>query len=257
MNRNQQPPQEPASGNQPGHPGNPFPNIGNNGNPANNQNPAGGNQPNNGNSNQPTNNPEQMQDPMKAYANMWNPATPDQNNKPPEYTINPEIMKKVTDSMDFAQGLPQELAEKLQSGEQLSGQEIVAMMNHVGRTTYAHAMNHQSKLTEKFVGLHGEHFQKNLPQQMKKYLTNQRVRGLPSAQGNPVVQQHMEQIAERLTASNPDASDEWIAEQTKNYFVNMARMISPDEFPTSSSGRAQPNEIDWDAFMLSGQKDQA
>lgn len=199
------------------------------------------------------NDPNQMQNPIDAFKGMWDAPQDDGTNRPPEFNINPEVMQRVTSGFDFSQGLPEELSAKFQSGEAFSNQEIFQLMSHVGRAAYSNAMNHQSKLTEKFIGVHGEHSLKNLPKLLKQHMTTQSVRRLSAAQSNPAVGEHMERIAAQLSQKYPNAPEEWIADQTKNYFLEMARAVSPDSFNQEGPGTRQlPKEVDWDAFMQSG-----
>lgn len=232
-----------------------------NSNPPGNQQQPGNQQPNpevgaGGNPN--GNDPNRMQNPLDAFNGMWDAQEPSQSDAPPQFQINPEIMKKVSDSFDYTQGLPEELAMKFQNGEQFTNQEIMQLMSHVGRTTYSNAMNHHAHLTGKFVELSNGHAQKNLPKALKQHMTASRVRNHSAAQNNPVVQQHMETIGKQLASRYPDATEEWIAEQTASYFVEMAKAINPEAFQNATGnqpGGAKPaQQIDWDDFMLPGQR---
>lgn len=234
------PPVNPGQAKQPGN-GNGFTP------PQNPNNPSQGTQQN-------ANSPEALQDPVAMYADLWKESAPAAGNEPPKFTLNPDTVKKVTDSLDFTQNLPEELAEKMTAGEQLSPQDMMSMMNHVGRQAYARAMEHQSTLTGQFVNMHSEHSLKGLPNIIKGHLAQNRVRNHPAAQSNPVVQEHMELIASKLSAKYPNASEEWITEQTQDYFVNMARRLKPDAFaPTAEEQKQQAanpkGAVDWDSFM--------
>jgi hypothetical protein len=206
--------------------------------------------------NTPTNanSPESMQDPVAMYADLWKESAPQAGSEAPKFTLNPETVKKVTDSLDFTQGLPEEITEKITAGEQFTPQDMMNMMNHVGRQAYARAMEHQSTLTGQFVNMHSEHSLKGLPNIIKGHLAQNKVRNHPAAQSNPVVQEHMELIASKLSAKYPNASEEWITEQTQDYFVNMARRLKPDAFVPSAEEQKQQQQnpkgtVDWDAFM--------
>lgn len=184
--------------------------------------------PNNPNS-QGTSDPNKLQGPEALYEKFFDDAAPT-TEQAPKFDIDPKTMQSVTEQLDFASSLPPELQQKMANGETLTGQEMLQAMNHVGRQAYATAMNHGSKLTERFVGMHSEHSLKSVPKTVAERMVQSRIANNPNAQRHPVVRKQMEVIASQLLKTNPDASPEWIEEQTGEYFLNLARETNPEIF---------------------------
>ena len=212
-----------------------------NSNPAPNANPGsavpGNTQPNpnaidpNNPNSQGTSNPDQLQGPETLYAKFFDDAVSnDPGQQAPKFDIDPKTMQSVTEQLDFTSSLPQEIQQKMASGEALTGQEMQQMLNHVGRQAYANAMNHSSKLTERFVGMHSEHSLKSVPKTVAERMVQSRIANNPNAQRHPVVKKQMEVIANQLLKTNPDASPEWIEEQVGEYYLNLARETNPEIF---------------------------
>lgn len=207
-----------------------------------------------------TNDPESMQNPIDVYKDLWANPTQSVNEQAPQFKVAPEMIEKVTAQLDFSQNLPPELTEKLQSGEQLNAQDIMAAMNHVGRATYAKAVEHLSHLTGTYVDLHSKHSQKGLPSLIKNHLAQSKISNIPAVKSNPALQEHLKEIGGRIAQRYPDASEDWVAEQASKYFVDMARSIDPDAFTSgdaNASGARRQNQkvTDWDAFF-NGNKEQ-
>lgn len=211
-------------------PNNAVPNNSNPAVPGNTQPNPNAIDPNNPNS-QGTSDPNALQGPEVLYAKFFDDAVSnDPGQQAPKFDIDPKTMQSVTDKLDFTSSLPQEIQQKMASGEALTGQEMQQMLNHVGRQAYANAMNHSSKLTERFVGLHSEHSLKSVPKTVAERMVQSRIANNPNAQRHPVVKKQMEVIASQLLKTNPDASPEWIEEQTSEYFLNLARETNPEIF---------------------------
>lgn len=214
-----------------------------------------------------TNDPNTLQNPLDVYAGMFdNKPKVDKDGNPvqapqaPVFKLDPKTVQDAASKIKFTDGLPPELATKIQSGEQLSNQEMMEVVQHVGQRAYATAMEHNSNLTDRFVGMRLNHEQQGLPSQVRRLLAQTQVMSDDVIQSNPALKEHFEVIADRLWSKYPDQSPEWIAKETKEYFTRMARALNPnltDEPAPQHNPRngetTGPNgkKFDWDAYLVS------
>jgi len=206
-----------------------------------------------------SNDPNNFKNPLDLYKDLFHntedPAAP----KAPEFKLSSEIVTKAAGSLNFTDGLPKELADKVAAGN-LSPADHMDIMQHVGRQAYAKAMEHMSTLTDRFVGLRTAHEQQGLPKQLRNLLATTKAASLPSAQSNPVVKAHMELISSQLAHKYPDQTPDWIAEKAQSFFTDMAKAINPNFGSTEVDEEGEPKQgrrpakmemenFDWDGYL--------
>lgn len=170
----------------------------------------------------------------------------------PAFSLDPEALKKVTEGLNFAGQLTPETLEKLKSGDP---ETVSGVLNSLGRNVYGTLMQHMPALTDKFVGARLEHDRKGLGREVKSTLTQQSLETL--AAGNPVLKQQMEVISSQLLEKFPDATPDWISGKTKEYFVELAKVLDPTlkatpedkTKPKSSSDLSQNPDFEWAKYL--------
>jgi hypothetical protein len=219
---------------------------GNNGPQGNNQNQ--GNNQGGGTPNPVTNNPETMPNPLDAYAKMWDTANK-QTEAAPEFNLDPKVLGDVTGSMNFLDGIPQELQQRATSGDSAA---LMEMMNLVGRNTYKMALQHTSSLTGKFVDARSQYDSKRIPGNVRNELTQNALSSTPNYQ-HPVVRQQLKDVAERLQSQNPEASPQQIADMAKKYLSDLVSAINPQsgQQNDANGNPAQQSQgpTDWDKWL--------
>ena len=167
------------------------------------------------------------------YEGLFTPPARDPKNEPPRFNLSAEAVKKAADKMDFMAGIPEELQTEITNANGSLSLELVSkLINHAGRNAYSRAMEHGSSLTGQFVEQRVTHADQALPAHIRTHLAKSKATsGLNG--DDPVVAEHTRFIAERITEKYPDATDEDIAELTKEYFVTMARQVRPEAFATN------------------------
>lgn len=202
-----------------------------------------------------TNDPNTIQSPLDAYTDLFAPS-PKKEGEPeaPRFQLSPEAIQKAAGSMDFLSNLPPELAEALQSGQDVDFNTVMKLMNHVGRNAYTQTISHMSHLVDRFSDAKGKYDQSQLGTHIKGHLTRNTVENLPQAK-HPAIKEGLKVIAENLQRKHPDATPEWIAEQSYNYFVNIAQAIAPEKFgqqdqkANSRGGNTGMADFDWDNWI--------
>lgn len=226
--------------------GKPLPVQGQQGQQGQQQGPSGGT-PSGAN-----NNPDSFQNPLDVYKDLFNNSGTPQGAEAPKFSLAPDMVGKAASSIDFLQGLPDEVQQKVAAG-QIDGPTLTTLLNHVAQQTYANVMHHSSALTDKFVGMRLGHESQGLNTKFKNFLANNKVLSNPKIANNPIIKSQMERITTELAGKYPDQSDAWIAEQAQAYFMEMAKALNPEAFTQQGSGGqgggANDTEFDFEAYL--------
>jgi hypothetical protein len=185
-------------------------------------------------------------DPTAVYAKMWENST----NKPdvaPSLRIDGKVLDDVSSSLKFSRNAPPELMQKAMSGDM---QSMVDLMEWNAQQAYKHAMQHQSALTDQFVGQREEFQQKGFGKAVQQELTMNSLFGGETGKALPdYAKRQFSDAAKRFAAANPDASPQEVAEATKEYFRNMASLAggSPSNGQQQEQN-TQARTVDWDSW---------
>lgn len=222
-----------------------------------------GNQPQGAGNQGATNDPETMQNPLDVYKGLWSDAAPTgpdgkpiQPKEPPAFKLDPKTISEAAGKIDFMSGLPDDVTAKLQQGT-IDSDVLSQVVNHVGRNAYARAMEHNSTLTDRFVGMRLNHEQQGLPGQVNKLLAKSKVLANPAIQANPALREHYDHITERLATKFPDQSADWIAEMANKYFADMVKALGGNEESQPIQDGTAPDGstvkdgkmFDWQAYL--------
>lgn len=200
-------------------------------------------QPSGGTNKGATNDPESFQNPLDVYAGLFNNEPPKDkdgkpvNTDPPKFQLDPKTIGEAAGKIDFMSGLSPEVQQKINSGN-LDAETLSTLFNHVGRNAYARALEHATTLTDRFVGMRLGHEQQGLGQQVRRILATSQVLSNPNVAKNPAVREHMEIISDGLARKFPDATPQWIAEKTQEYFQHLATAVNPDLMPKQQDDNA-------------------
>jgi len=124
-------------------------------------------------------------DPLAAYGKLFEESkeTPE---APPSFKLDPELVGKTASSMNFLQGMPQEVVQAAQNGD---ANALMQMMNITAQKAYQAALSHSSHLTDKFVDSRSKFdMERGLAPRVKSELTQQALSSAPNY-SNPVVRE--------------------------------------------------------------------
>ena len=189
--------------------------------------------------------PPEPQNPLDAYAKLFDNANKSQPDGPPSFNLDPETLTKVSGSLDFTQGIDPDLLSKATSGD---SQAFLKIINQVGQRSYQAALHHGTTLTDKYVGARSEYDRKALPGHVRQSLTDHALSSIPNAT-HPVIKQQLKMISTQMQAANPDASPEEIAQAASKYIQDLAGALNPSQSASKSTDSA--DEMDWAAYMQS------
>lgn len=195
----------------------------NNPNPNNNKDPNDPNNMKNAKDPNDPNNPDpnrSQKNPLDIFDGLFQTDNKSAEDTPPAFSLDQEALTKLVGKMNFSGQLTPELLDKLKSGD---AQTTTDVLNTLGRNVYASLMSHLPVLTEKYVSARLQHDQKGLGQRVKSTLTQQSLAKI--AENNPVLKQQLDEISSGLLSKFPDASPDWVAEKTRDYFVQVAKAL--------------------------------
>ena len=124
-----------------------------------------------------------------------------------------------------------ELLQRAMSGDQ---QAFLDVINHVGRSAYSSAIQHQSALTDAHIGNVSKYQDSKLDARIKSGLTSNELSKAPSG-GHPIVKAELNRVAQRLAAANPDAAPEDIALAARKYLSDLANSLSDKSTKTEDT----------------------
>jgi hypothetical protein len=198
---------------------------------------------------------DKSKDPLAVFDGIWDTkAKTDAESKVPSFSLDPDALKKVAEQLQFAPQLTPELLAKFKEGDV---ETIGQILNATGRQAYATLMSHIPTLTDKYVTARLDHAQAGLGRSVSQKLTANSLEQLASK--NPVLRQQMDKVVEALYDKYPDATPDWVAERTKEYFVHIAKMLNPEAFKGATDGGdpnnpPQDQDQDWLKYLTSETK---
>lgn len=200
------------------------------------------------------NNNNQSQNPLAQFEKLFdNTGSGTSPNQPPRFQLDQATLERAAGSIDFSNLITPELQERFKNGDSTV---LAELLNSVGRQLYQTSLQHTSALTDRYVDMRLGHDRQSLGQSVRKELTAEKLSSI--AKDNPALQAQVKAIGEKVLNLFPDASPEFIAERTVDYFVDVAKLLKPDAFKsTQQQGQgnesSQPQEtIDWARWMSGG-----
>lgn len=181
--------------------------------------------------------------PMDSYTKLFDNATTPAD-KAPVFSLDPKVLGEAANSLNFTQGIPQELMAKATTGDAAA---MIEMMNLVARNSYQSAMAHGTALTDRFVSARSEFDLKGIGAKVTQQLTNSALADSPNYQ-HPVVKAEFTRIANAFQAQNPESSPAEIAKATKEYMQNLHSAMNPD---SGKPANAAPAATDWEKWINS------
>lgn len=182
-------------------------------------------------------------DPLAAYGKLFEESKDDPE-VPPSFKLDSELVGKTAASMNFLQGIPQEVVQAAQSGD---ANAIMQMINISAQKAYQAALSHSSHLTDKFVDSRSKFdMERSLAPRVKSELTQQALASAPNY-SNPVVREKLNEEARRFQKAYPDASPQEIAQMAQQYIMDLANALNPTS--KEASNKEAEGEMDWTKYL--------
>jgi len=152
--------------------------------------------------------------------------------------LTDEVLDKVIPSIDFSQGLSPEVQQKIAAGD---GNAILEAIKQAGAVAYKTAMQHNSALVNANLDARFKALEPTIQKSVNSNLTSNALASLPNA-SNPVVKAELDRVAQQLRTKYPEASNQWIAEQTNTYLLELGKQLTPEVEPPKSK---LPESVDF------------
>lgn len=196
---------------------------------------------------------QQTQDPFNAYADLWKAPTENDGEKTPRFQLDPAVINRSADSLDFVRNMPEDMRASLEEVFGTNAEKGSALLNYVARQAYASAIQHGTALTDRYLDVRGQHEGKKVGKTVKEQLALNSIDSMEAAKKSPIVKENLRLIAQNLSRTYPDADPQWIQEKTQEFFVQMATAVNPqkDEKTIETEQRKAPGgeDFDWDSWL--------
>lgn len=189
-------------------------------------------------------NPDVVKNPLDMYKALYENAGKDTEPVAPSFKLDPEILNKVSSSMDFTKGVEEDLLNKALSGD---SKALLSVMQHVGRNAYSASLEHATALTDTHLSQRQEYDTKRLNEGVRSRLTEEALTSAPNY-SHPVLKAELNRIASMIARQNPDASPSQIAKQAQEHLNNLSDALKRDTTPASAK---REKEIDWTKYLTS------
>lgn len=185
--------------------------------------------------------------PLDSFLNLLdNSNASNQADPPPTLSFSPEALTEISSKMSFTSNLPPELSQALsQMGDQ--GKAILSIMEHVGRQAYMSALQHNSAIVDKFVGMRSDYDTKRLSGAVRKEMVNNSLKSSNTAD-HPVLLAFKSMVAEQLQAKNPDATPDWINQQTQSFLTALSEASIGNASGATDNKAA--SDVNWDDWLV-------
>lgn len=207
------------------------------------------NDPTGGGNNQPGgNNSQEPSSPLDNFKDAWKTPDPGKGQPPadpfsqPLFQTDPAKIREAASQMDFMQGVPQELMQKVMAGG--DPQALMQLMNYVGQQALATSLHLSTATIEQAGTKIGSRFQEALPGRFKDFQLNSSKPSNPVLE-HPAAAPMLKMAKQQFRMSNPDASAEDINAMAENYVMTFAKAIVGDGNSGSQNQGAGENQQDF------------
>lgn len=160
--------------------------------------------------------------------------------------MTPEAVQALTEGLDFTSAISSETLSALKEG---NVEALLTAFNDMSKKAYLTALQHSGALADNVLDTRLSGLAKDLPSNISSILTRNQLKATP-AFDNPVVRQAMNDTASRILKVHPDASPAEVAEQTKDYFTELAKALNPDANFDGKARKAVIPSTDWFEYAL-------
>jgi len=181
--------------------------------------------------------------PLDEYKKMFDNSVKSSDIEAPSFKIDPAVLGKVSDTMDFTKGIDPELMTKALSGDAKS---LLDVMQSVGRNTYKASLEHNTSLTDAHLSNRAAFERQSVDKGVKQQLTANALSTAPNYD-HPVVKAELNRVANQFAQANPDASPTQIATAAQKYIADLQGALNPTKSPEQT--QAESGEVDWSKYI--------
>lgn len=199
-----------------------------------------------GESNQLPNNP------LDAYAKLWENAD-DKADKAPAFNVDGKVINGRADALDFMYGLPDDLQQEVSEKFGDNAETLGKLLNHIGRRAYSTTLSDSMNLSDKYIDMRSKFEKSHLGQDVRKQMVMSTLDAHEAAKKHPIVRETLRMIGERVARLHPDASPQEVQEMSVKFFTDMNGAINPqpDNQQIQQDAAKAPGgeEFDWGGYL--------
>lgn len=159
--------------------------------------------------------------------------------KAPTMSLTPELMGKVTESVNFMAGVTEDMLAQVSAGDTKA---LLAVIQQVGVNSYQQAMMHGAELNSQFSSTRADYAAAQAAKGIRGHVIESQV---DVSTLSPAAQGMFKQVAARVAESNPTANATQVQAQAMALMQEMANEFNYD---AKRQEAAKPVETDWSAI---------
>lgn len=187
------------------------------------------------------------QSPPPKFNDLWEPPVQDKTQTEPQPGLTPEKMLEAASKVDFKRVLDADNLAKIKAGGDDAVQALAELLNKTAQTVYGQSTVVAQKLVESEVAKAREEFTKLLPGRIKATSAREALLSSNPVFAKPTIAPIVEAVQAQLQLKHPNASVEELNAMAKEYFQLAAADMSPPK--QTSTGKKGPDDIDWDELL--------
>lgn len=194
--------------------------------------------------------------PLDQFKDLWQDPDPSKAVADPFanplFSTDPAKIREAASQMDFTQGLPQELLQKVLQGN--DPQALMQVINHVGQQSLAAALQIGTQTIENAGSRIGARFKEAIPQHVRDFQINNTKPSNPMFE-HPAIQGMLQRAKQQIKAQNPTMSAEQVAAMAEDYITQTAAVFNNSGKSSNPDGTGSPNSesnFDWMNWAMSG-----
>lgn len=184
---------------------------------------------------------------LDAFSKLWD-TKPSEQAGIPKFATDTAKLQEAASKIQFTNAIPPELMQKALSGDAQSFQQV---LNTVAQTVFAQAAAVTTKLMDTGLEATSGHLTNQLPEHIRKQLTNNELVGENPLFAHPAAKPILDSIQSQMAALYPQATPSELASKAKEYLTSFIAMANGKQVEDTSkpSQTGKPTD-DWSTFGL-------
>jgi hypothetical protein len=180
----------------------------------------------NSNTTVPNNGMENNQSPLAEYGDIWQTKSNENNSK--DFAINQEKLTEMASKMNFMGGVTPEQLAAVGNGGDEAVNAITEILNKVGQTSFARALEASSHLTNTALRTSNDSLQTELPKLVRNVSVSNNLRAENPMFNDPAVAPLLGAVEQQLANKYPDATAEEVTAHARKYLEQVAGVFNPN-----------------------------
>jgi acylphosphatase len=155
-------------------------------------------------------------------------------------------LKAVANQLNFTGAVTKEQLAAIANGGDEAVAAMLAIVNTAGQEGFQKSAQVSAKMLEDALKTQAESFKASLPDLIKEVQSGVSVSKAMPGLDDPALAPMVNMVRAGIQANNPGASADEVAVEVKEYFSNLAEVVSPR---AGTEGADKEVQMDWNAYL--------